>query len=238
MSAPALADRLRALDWSHIERALWQDGHARTPPVLTPEECAALIDLYADDRRFRSRIDMARHRFGVGEYKYFAAPLPPVVREVRARAYPPLARVANAWMEALGSGTRYPPTLAGLRRRCAAAGQTRPTPLLLRYEAGGYNCLHQDIYGACVFPLQIVALLSRPGADFTGGELLLVEQRPRAQSIGTAIAMQQGELVIFTTRERPVAGARGHYRVSLRHGVSRVRSGTRHTLGVIFHEAA
>ena len=229
--------RLERLDWTGIEKALDEWGYARTPPVLTPEECVELVGLYADDRRFRSRIDMGRYRFGVGDYKYFAEPLPPTLAALRTHAYPPLAAITNRWMAALAAPERYPPDLAGLRALCMRHGQTKPTPLILHYEAGGYNCLHQDLYGEVAFPLQLTGFLSRRGVDYTGGELLLVEQRPRAQSRGEAIAPEQGELVIFPTRYRPVAGARGYYRATVRHGVSRVTSGSRYALGVIFHDA-
>jgi hypothetical protein len=205
--------------------------------VLTPEECGGLVALYRDESRFRSRVDMARHRFGIGEYRYFAHPLPPLVDALRTHAYPRLAVIANRWMEALGAPERYPPDLEGLLALCRRHGQTRPTPLLLHYEAGGYNCLHQDLYGEVAFPLQITGFLGRRGLDYTGGEFLLVEQRPRVQSRGEVIDPEQGELLVFPTRYRPVAGARGHYRATVRHGVSRVRSGTRYTLGVIFHDA-
>ncbi len=234
----AIEARLGRLDWAAIEQSLWTWGYARTPAVLTPEECRELIALYADDSRFRSRVDMARHAFGVGDYKYFAAPLPPLVQALRAHAYPPLAAVANRWEAALGSDRRYPLALDGLLAECARAGQTRPTPLLLHYEAGGYNCLHQDLYGAVAFPLQITCFLSRPGLDYEGGEFLLVEQRPRSQSRCEAIRTEQGEMVIFATRHRPAPGARGHVRTAMRHGVSRVRAGVRYTLGIIFHDAA
>jgi hypothetical protein len=230
-------ERLAAFDWTAIEASLWEWGYARTPPLLTPAECAGLIALYPDDARFRSRIDMARYRFGLGEYKYFAHPLPPLVAALREHAYPPLAAIANRWQEALGQRTRYPADLAGMLARCRKAGQTRPTPLLLHYEAGGYNCLHRDLYGPLVFPLQLTGFLSRRDADYTGGEFLLVEQRPRAQSRGEAIATEQGELVIFATSERPVKGARGYFRAVMRHGVSRLTSGERYTLGLIFHDA-
>ncbi len=233
----SVAGRIAALDWNEIERQLWDFGYAKTPPVLTPEECAELIALYPDDARFRSRVDMARYRFGVGDYKYFAHPLPPVVAALRVSTYPRLAAIANRWSEALGGPAAYPPDLDGLLARCAEHGQTKPTPLLLHYEAGGYNCLHQDLYGEVVFPLQLTCFLSRRGVDYEGGDFLLVEQRPRAQSRGESIATEQGEMVIFTTRERPVRGARGWFRAAMRHGVSRVRSGTRYTLGVIFHDA-
>src|SRR5207244_12815808 len=215
-----------------IEAALYEQGYANTPPLLEAEECAALGSLFADERRFRSRIDMARYRFGVGEYKYFAAPLPEPVAALRTALYRRLAPVANRWMQALGSAERYPPDLATYLARCAAHGQTRPTPLLLRYETGGYNCLHQDLYGALAFPLQVTCVLSRVNADYTGGEILLVEQRPRAQSRGAVIVLARGEAVIFPDRRRTGAGARGTYRVTVRHGVSRVTAGERLSLGV------
>lgn len=233
----SIKERLERLDWQAIERDLWERGYAKTPPVLTPSECAELIALYAEESRFRSHIDMARYRFGIGAYKYFADPLPPVVQALRTCAYPPLAVIANRWMEALRTAEHYPMDLAKLLARCRAHGQTRPTPLLLSYEAGGYNCLHQDLYGEVVFPLQLACFLSRRGLDYTGGEFLLLEQRPRAQSRGEAITTEQGEIIIFTTRYRPAAGARGYYRAQMRHGVSRVVSGSRYTLGVIFHNA-
>ena len=230
-------ERLLSLDWRAIEASLWEWGYARTGPLLAPDECAELIALYADDSRFRSRIDMARYRFGVGEYKYFAHPLPPLVQALREGAYPPLAAIANRWEGALGAAMRHPPDLESLLAWCRRRGQDKPTPLLLRYEAGGYNCLHQDLYGEVVFPLQLTGFLSRRGADYTGGEFLLVEQRPRAQSRGEAIATEQGEIVIFTTRWRPVQGARGYPRCAMRRGVSRILAGSRYTLGVIFHDA-
>ncbi len=234
----SIAERLARLDWADIGTSLDEWGHARTPALLSPAECAELRVLFADPGRFRSRVDMARYRFGVGEYKYFADPLPPLVREIRERAYPPLAAIANRWEAALKTRVRHAADLAALLALCARRGQRKPTPLLLRYEAGGYNCLHQDLYGEVVFPLQLTVLLSEPGKDFEGGEFLLVEQRPRAQSRGSVVHLEQGEAVIFTTRYRPAAGARGHYRVTMRHGVSRVLSGERYTLGVIFHNAA
>jgi hypothetical protein len=232
-----VADRVRGLDWGAIERSLWEWGYARTPAVLTPEECAELVALYGDEGRFRSRVDMARYRFGVGDYKYFAAPLPPVVESLRRHAYPPLAAVANQFEAALDTATLHPTDLDGLLALCHRRGQTKPTPLLLHYEAGGYNCLHQDLYGDVVFPLQVTCFLSRRGVDYEGGDFLLVEQRPRAQSRGEAIAPEQGELVIFPTRYRPVQGTRGWYRAAVRHGVSRLLRGTRYTLGIIFHDA-
>jgi len=232
-----IADRLAALDWSAMERSLWEHGYAKTPPLLTPDECAQLIALYPDDARFRSRIDMRRYRFGVGEYKYFAAPLPRVVEELRVNTYPPLAAIANQWEVALDTAVLHPTDLRGLLARCHKKGQTKPTPLLLHYETGGYNCLHQDLYGDVVFPLQLTCFLSRRGVDYEGGDFLLVEQRPRAQSKGEAIHTDQGEILIFTTRYRPVEGARGYFRATMRHGVSRLTRGERYTLGVIFHDA-
>jgi len=229
--------RLAALDWAALERVVTDVGHAVTPPLLAADACREAARLWDEPDRFRSRVDMARYRFGEGEYRYFADPLPPVVARLREALYPRLAPIASRWTAALGGRERFPPTLAGLRALCARHGQRRPTPLLLRYETGGYNCLHQDLYGAVAFPLQATVLLSEPGADFTGGEFLLVEQRPRAQSRGDVVPLRQGEAVIFATRHRPAQGARGAYRVTMRHGVSRLRSGTRMTLGIIFHDA-
>jgi hypothetical protein len=231
-----LRKRILELDWESLQRELTERGYAQTPRLLTKDECDELVALY-DRGRFRSRVDMARHRFGEGEYKYFDDPLPDLIVELRSRLYSQLAPVANRWAEALGNGDSYPADHADFLARCHERGQSKPTPLLLRYEEGGYNCLHQDLYGAIAFPLQVVFLLSRPGEDFTGGEFLLVEQRPRAQSRGDAITIGQGEAVFFTNRERPVAGTRGFYRVNVRHGISRVRSGRRFTLGIIFHDA-
>jgi hypothetical protein len=234
---PSIAARLAALDWEAIERDLWERGYAETPPVLTAGECDAMVALFDDERRFRSTVNMARHRFGMGEYRYLAYPLPDVVAALREHAYPRLAAIANRWAEALGSSERFPPTLAAFLARCAEHGQTRPTPLVLRYEEGGYNCLHQDIYGDVAFPFQLLAFLSRPGVDYAGGEFVLVEQRPRAQSAADVVPGAQGALVFFTTRVRPARGTRGFYRVNVRHGVSRVRRGLRYTMGVIFHDA-
>jgi len=205
--------------------------------LLTAKECDALIALYGNDQLFRSRIDMKRFRFGEGEYKYFTYPLPPLVQTLRETIYPRLAVIANGWATALGQPDIFPSNHAELLAVCRRKGQTKPTPLLLRYSAGDYNCLHQDLYGAVAFPLQLTAFLSRPDRDFSGGEFLLVEQRPRAQSRGEVMDPQQGEIVIFATRHRPVQGSRGHYRVNMRHGVSTVHSGSRFTLGVIFHDA-
>ena len=229
--------RTARLDWKGIRTQLSTLGYATTTPLLTPRECRSVVALYDDATRFRSVISMQRYRFGVGEYRYFAAPLPPLVAALRKYLYPQLAAVANQWKRALGSDEVFPPTLAGFLERCAAQGQTLPTPLVLRYFAGGYNCLHQDRYGKVAFPLQATILLSRAGTDFRGGEFLLVEQRPRMQSRGEAIALEQGQAVLFANAERPVEGARGHYRVQTRHGVSRIRSGSRYALGIIFHDA-
>jgi hypothetical protein len=238
--------RLTSLDWGGIDASLDGQGFARIPSILNAEECSSLASLYNDDSRFRSRIDMERFRFGVGEYKYFAAPVPAIVQTLREQLYARLVPIANRWLGRLKPGVRtdgsghargYPDTLDKYLHRCHAAGQKRPTPLLLSYSAGGYNCLHQDIYGDLAFPLQVVLMLSRRDEDYTGGEFLLVEQRPRAQSRGHAMAVEQGAGVIFATRERPVEGARGSYRVAMRHGVSTVTSGARMTLGIIFHDA-
>lgn len=206
--------------------------------LLKPETCAALAGMYDRDDIFRSRVVMARHGFGRGEYKYFSYPLPDPVARLRAALYPALARVANAWAETLGDARRYPDRLEDYLAQCHASGQTRPTPLLLRYGAEDYNCLHQDLYGDMVFPLQAAVLLNEPGRDFTGGEFMLVEQRPRMQSRGEVVALRQGQGVIFPVHHRPVRGSRGFYRTVMRHGVSRVLTGQRHTLGIIFHDAA
>jgi hypothetical protein len=231
------ARRLAALDWAAVGADLDAHGCARLPVILSPEECAALAALWDDARLFRKQVVMERLRFGAGEYRYFAAPLPPAVETLREAAWAPLAAIANRWQAALGKRARYPAGLAAFLRRCRRAGQVKPTPLLLRYGPGGYNRLHQDLYGAVAFPLQLTFMLSRPGTDFTGGENLFVEQRPREQSIGTAVALAQGEGVVFATSVRPIRGARGWRRATLRHGVSRIVSGRRLTLGVIFHDA-
>jgi len=232
-----IQDRLAQLDWKAIEASLWRRGYVKTDPLLTADECDALVALYGKDQLFRSRIDMKRFRFGEGEYKYFTYPLPPLVQSLRETIYPRLAVIANAWTKALGQPDMFPLSYDTLLAFCRRKGQTKPTPLLLRYGAGDYNCLHQDLYGTVAFPLQLTVFLSQPGRDFSGGEFLLVEQRPRAQSRGEVLAPEQGEIVIFATRHRPVQGSRGYYRVNMRHGVSTVRSGSRLTLGVIFHDA-
>jgi len=227
-----------ALDWPALERELDAFGCAVAPKLLTAEDCRGLAALYADDARFRSRIVMGAHGFGRGEYKYFADPLPDLIVALRRGLYRRLAPVADRWNAAMGVDVRYPAEHEAFRARCHEAGQTRPTPLLLRYGPGDYNCLHQDVYGEHLFPLQVAILLSEPGRDFTGGEFVLTEQRPRMQSRAEVVNLSQGDGVIFAVRERPVQGARGSYRVNMRHGVSRLRSGERFTLGVIFHDAA
>jgi uncharacterized protein len=219
------------------ESTLETQGHLVMPRLLDARQCAELVALYDDETHFRSRVVMARHGFGRGEYRYLAYPLPGIVQHLRETLYPPLAAVANRWQEALGTAVRYPATLAAFVARCHAAGQARPTPLLLRYEAGDYNCLHQDLYGEHVFPLQATILLAQPGADFDGGEFVLTEQRPRMQSRVSVVPLRQGDAVAFAANERPVRGARGVYRVRMRHGVSTIRTGRRHALGIIFHDA-
>jgi uncharacterized protein len=239
----AIDERVTALDRGAIAADLDAYGCATTGQLLTPDECVALAQSYSADEPFRSRIVMSRHGFGRGEYKYFAYPLPDIVAELRGALYPPLAELANRWNEtmsvkAMGVDAAYPADHATYLKRCHEAGQIKPTPLLLQYGSGDFNCLHQDIYGTTVFPLQAAFLLSRPGADFTGGEFVLTEQRPRMQSRAEVVPLLQGEGVIFPVHHRPVYGTRGTYRVNMRHGVSRLRSGHRHTLGIIFHDAA
>jgi uncharacterized protein len=224
-------------EWPPVLAALDERGHARVPGLLAAGECETLAALYDDGAAFRSRVIMARHNFGRGEYQYLRYPLPPLVAELRKSLYPALAPVANRWHERLSLASRFPPTLDAYLEHCHDAGQTRPTPLILKYGEGDYNCLHQDLYGEAAFPIQLTCLLSRRGTDFSGGEFLLIENRPRAQSRGEAITLEQGEAILFATNERPVAGSRGYYRVMMRHGVSRVRRGRRLTLGVIFHDA-
>jgi hypothetical protein len=236
-SRPAITERTAGLDWSRLATDLDAHGCAVVHAMLSPQECGALAETYAADERFRSRIVMARHGFGRGEYKYFAHPLPHVVASLRSALYPPLASIANRWNEALGIDVCYPDEHMAFLEQCHRAGQTRPTPLLLRYGEGDYNCLHQDLYGDHVFPLQATFLLSIPGQDFTGGEFVLTEQRPRRQSRAEVVPLSQGDGVIFPVHHRPVQGTRSMYRVTLRHGVSRVRSGLRQTLGIIFHDA-
>jgi hypothetical protein len=234
----AFADRIAGLDFEALGRELDAHGSAVAPGLLTPDECAAVAGAYDEDALYRSRVIMARHGFGRGEYRYFAYPLPDLVSALRAGFYPPLAAIANRWNATLGEAARFPAEHADYLAHCHATGQTRPTPLVLRYGEGDYNCLHQDLYGAEVFPLQVAILLSDPGSDFTGGDFVLTEQRPRMQSRAEVVPLVRGDAVIFPVHHRPVQGARGPYRVNLRHGVSRLRSGRRHTLGVIFHDAA
>ncbi len=229
---------MEALNWKEIAGGLEEQGNAVLSQLLTPAECEQLAKLYSDDSVFRSRVVMGRHGFGRGEYKYFSYPLPDMIRELRTALYRRLAPIANRWNEAMGMEVRYPEEHAEFIRRCHEAGQVRPTPLLLQYEAGDYNCLHQDLYGEHVFPIQVAFLLSEPGRDFTGGEFVLTEQRPRMQSRPEVVPLRQGDAVAFAVHHRPVRGTRGTYRVNLRHGVSRLRSGRRHTLGIIFHDAS
>jgi hypothetical protein len=230
-------EQIKSLDCTRIASELDQHGCATTGPLLAAADCKALAQSYTDDALFRSQVVMGRHGFGRGEYKYFAYPLPEAVAALRTALYPPLATIANRWNEAMGIDVRYPAAHEEFLARCHEAGQTRPTPLLLQYGPGDYNCLHQDLYGEHVFPLQVAFLLSEPGADFTGGEFVLTEQRPRMQSRAEVVPLRYGEGVIFPVHHRPVAGTRGTYRVNMRHGVSRLRSGERHTLGIIFHDA-
>jgi hypothetical protein len=226
------------VDWVRVERDLDAVGNAVLPRLLAPEECRDLAALYPRDELFRGRIVMARHGFGRGEYQYFAYPLPDVVAGLRTALYPHLAPIANRWNEALRMPVRYPAEHSEFLARCHQAGQSKPTPLLLRYEVDDYNCLHQDVYGEHLFPLQVAILLSEPGRDFSGGEFVMTEQRPRMQSRAEVVPLGQGDAVAFTVRSRPCRGTRGVYRVNLRHGVSRIRAGRRHTVGIIFHDAS
>lgn len=229
--------RVQDLDWPALSADLDANGWAILKSLLSADECALISDLYNDERRFRSHIIMARHGFGRGEYKYFSYPLPDLIAGLRTAMYPHLAPIANRWNESMGIHVRYPDSHALFIERCHQAGQTRPTPLLLQYASGDYNALHQDLYGEHAFPLQLAILLSEPERDFTGGEFVLTEQRPRMQSRAEVVPLRQGDGVVFAVHHRPVQGTRGSYRVNLRHGVSRLRSGHRHTLGIIFHDA-
>ncbi len=231
------AERLAGFDWTRIAAELDAQGAAVLPGMMTAAECHALSALYAEDSRFRSRVVMGRHGFGKGEYKYFAYPLPDLIAQLRAAFYRRLAPIANRWNERMRIAVRYPAEHESFLKTCHEAGQLRPTPLLLQYGAGDFNCLHQDLYGALAFPLQVAVLLSAPGEDFTGGEFVMTEQRPRMQSRAEVVALARGDAVVFAVSHRPVDGARGTYRVNLRHGVSRLGSGRRHTLGVIFPDA-
>ena len=231
------AAKVAAYDWEKIGAELDAFGAAILPKLLTESECHNFATKWHDSAAFRTTISMARHGFGRGEYKYYANPLPALIGSLRASLYPQLAPVANAWSRRMGGDTRYPPSHDAFLERCHAAGQLRPTPLLLQYGEGDYNCLHQDLYGDIAFPLQVAILLSKPGEDFSGGEFVLTEQRPRMQSRAEVVPLEQGDAVIFAVNDRPVQGTRGDYRVKMRHGVSRIRSGMRHTLGIIFHDA-
>jgi len=233
----SIEHRVASIDWPRISQDLDVHGNAVTESLLTAAECRKIAGWYADDASFRSRVVMANHGFGRGEYKYFSYPLPQMLDSLRAACYRRLAPIANRWNESIGVAKRFPPSLRQFLARCHAAGQARPTPLMLHYGSGDYNCLHQDLYGEWVFPLQMTILLSDPGRDFTGGEFVITEQRPRMQSRAEVVALRRGDAVIFAVHDRPVSGTRGKYRVKLRHGVSRIRSGQRQTLGVIFHDA-
>jgi hypothetical protein len=233
----SMLSRVTSLDWTNIAAELDAHGCALIGPLLAPEQCDDLVACYGNEGMFRSRVVMARHGFGRGEYQYFSYPLPTLIAELRAALYPPLADIANRWNEAMGIEVRYPKVHKAFLDRCHQAGQTKPTPLLLQYGPDDFNCLHQDLYGEHVFPLQVAFLLARQGIDFTGGEFVLTEQRPRMQSRAEIVPLGQGQGVIFPVHHRPVQGTRGTYRVNMRHGVSRLRSGRRHTLGIIFHDA-
>jgi len=237
IESATVSERLTSIDWQQIAEDLDQQGNALIERLLTPAECDALRELYPAEDVFRSRVVMERHGFGRGEYKYFRYPLPGIVADLRATLYPHLASIANRWNTSMGIDIRFPEAHGAFIKRCHAAGQRRPTPLLLQYGAGDYNCLHQDLYGEHVFPLQITILLSQPERDFTGGEFVITEQRPRMQSRAEVVPLRQGDAVVFAVHHRPVKGTRGVYRVNMRHGVSRLRSGHRHALGVIFHDA-
>jgi hypothetical protein len=237
VSSVDIDTRVEAVDWASASTHLDGYGWAMLRRLLTADECQTIARLYEDDRRFRSHVVMARHGFGRGEYKYFTYPLPDIVADLRRAIYPNLAPIANRWNASMGIDVRYPDAHADFIARCHKAGQTRPTPLLLQYAAGDYNALHQDLYGEHVFPLQLTILLSEPERDFTGGEFVLTEQRPRMQSRAEVVPLRRGDAVVFAVHHRPVHGTRGTYRVTLRHGVSRLRSGHRHTVGVIFHDA-
>lgn len=237
MHPQGIEERVRAIDWARVSQDLDAEGYARVERLLTVDECACVAAWYDRAELFRSRVVMAQHGFGRGEYKYFAYPLPELVASLRTSVYPHLAPIANRWNEAMGFDVRFPDHHAEFLSDCHQAGQVKPTPLLLRYGAGDYNCLHQDLYGEQVFPLQVAVLLSAPGKDFTGGDFVMTEQRPRRQSRPMVVPLHKGDGVVFAVHQRPVQGTRSAYRVNLRHGVSRVRSGQRHTLGIIFHDA-
>jgi uncharacterized protein len=233
----SISERIQSIQWDRISQDLDAQGSALIEHLFFPDECEAIAKLYPKDEIFRSRVIMGRHGFGRGEYKYFSYPLPNLIARLRTAIYPHLVPIANRWNEAMGSQVRYPARHADFIERCHHAGQVRPTPLLLQYEAGDYNCLHQDLYGEHIFPLQLAILLSKPDRDFAGGEFVMTEQRPRMQSRAIVVPLRQGDGVVFAVHNRPVQGTRGVYRVNLRHGVSLVRSGRRHTVGIIFHDS-
>ncbi|MBD0380884.1 2OG-Fe(II) oxygenase [Paenibacillus sedimenti] len=237
IAAERLAERVAHLDWNMLQQSLDHHGYAKLPTILTKSECKQIIDTYEEPAYFRNTIDMARYRFGIGEYKYYDAPLPDLLQQLRESFFPELSKTANRWNEQLGNNAAYPLTLKEFLDLCYKEEQTRSTPLILKYESGGYNCLHQDLYGKVFFPFQVVFALNQKDEDYTGGEFLLVEQRPRAQSRGHVITLEQGQGLIFPTRHRPVSGTRGYYKTTLRHGVSTITSGTRYSLGIIFHDA-
>jgi hypothetical protein len=232
-----IAERVASLDWPMLQSSLNEHGYAKFQVLLGKEECQDIMNRYDEESLYRSRIDMARYRFGLGEYKYFQAPLPPLLQDLRTHFYPELAPIANHWLQLLGKNPAYPSVLPEFLDQCHQHEQVRSTPLILKYEADGYNCLHQDLYGEVYFPFQVVFALNQREIDYTGGEFLLVEQRPRAQSRGHVITLEQGEGLIFPTNHRPTAGTRGYYQTTLRHGVSTVTSGIRYSLGIIFHDA-
>jgi uncharacterized protein len=232
-----ITERIRSIDWGDVEQSMWSVGYSPLGNILTVSECDSLISTYDKAEAFRATTDMARYRYGRGKYKYFAYPLPALVKQLRTSFYPRLAKIANPWLKALHMPDEFPSTLKSFLDHCHERRQIRPTPLMLKYGSGDYNRLHQDIYGEMVFPFQVVLSLSTPGRDFEGGELLLVEQQPRAQSIGYSMLLGKGEGVLITTRYRPAKGKRGYYRANIKHGVSPIRSGIRYTLGVIFHDA-
>lgn len=232
-----LAERIAALDWNSLQQTLDEQGYAAIPTLLDKAQCNEIIDTYGEEVHFRNTIDMARYRFGIGEYKYYQAPLPDLLQQLREGFYPELAKTANRWLEQLGRDAIYPAALPAFLERCHEQGQLRSTPLILKYEAGGYNCLHQDLYGEVFFPFQVVFALNQKETDYTGGEFLLLEQRPRAQSRGHVLTLEQGAGLIFPTNHRPVPGSRGYYKTTLRHGVSTITSGKRYSLGIIFHDA-
>jgi uncharacterized protein len=232
-----LAERIAALDWNSLQQTLDEQGYAPIPPLLDKDQCSQIINTYEEEAYFRNTVDMARYRFGIGEYKYYQAPLPDLLQQLRRDLYPQLAKTANRWLEQLGREAVYPAELSEFLDQCHQQGQLRSTPLILKYEAGGYNCMHQDLYGEIFFPFQVVFALNQKERDYTGGEFLLMEQRPRAQSRGHVVTLEQGAGLIFPTNHRPVLGTRGYYKTTMRHGVSTITSGTRYSLGIIFHEA-